>query len=269
MGRFTMLVAAAAVAVWVSPAGAQDNLTGRQIMDEVSERHDRPFEFEVQKMTLIDRSGNEEKRDVQRYAREISDDETRYLMAFHAPSGIRGTALLTWQQDNQDDDQWLYLPAQGNRAKRIAEGGRKNYFMGTDYTFEDLISESRDKFSYERLPDETIDGTEYFVVDAFPQDATVKAETGYKSRRFFVLKDIFFIARTDYFDRRGRFIKKQAAEQIEQIDGDMYRARISLMDNEKLKHKTRIEVIERTFEEGDVPEQLFHTRFITSNRHLR
>lgn len=251
-----------------APAVAQE-MNGRQIMDEVSKRHDRPYEFEIQKMTLIDKSGNTEKRDVQRYARELGEDDTNYLMVFHAPSGVRGTALLTWQHDTKDDDQWLYLPAQGRKAKRIAKGGRKNFFMGTDYTFEDLISESRDKFRYERLADETIDGVDYFVVDAFPEDATVKAETGYKFRKLFIRKDIFFIARTDYYDRRGRYIKQQIAMDIKQIEGDMYRSRISLMDNQKLKHKTEIEVLERTFEESDVPEKLFKTRFITANKHLR
>ncbi len=250
------------------PAGAQD-LTGRQIMDEVSARHDRPYEFEIQQMTLRDKGGNEEEREVKRYARELEQGENRYLMVFHNPAGVRGVALLTWQHDTKDDDQWIYLPAQGKKAKRIAKGGRQNYFMGTDYTFEDLISESRDKFRYERLDDEELDGVAVFVVDAFPEDAGVKKETGYKYRRSWIRQDIFFIVRTEYFDKRGRYIKNQIATDLVNIEGDMWRAQRTFMDNEKRGHSTEIEIIDRTFEDSDVPKKMFHTRYITSGKHLR
>lgn len=132
------------------PASADNTaLSGRDVLDEVSNRHDRPYELEVQEMTLVDKSGNEEKRDMHRYKREIDANESRYVSVFLAPSGVKGVSLLTWQHKDSADDQWLYLPAYGKKMKRIAKGGRKNYFMGTDYTFEDLVSEARDKFSYE------------------------------------------------------------------------------------------------------------------------
>jgi len=143
-------------------------LTGSQIMDEVSLRHDRPFEFEIQNMTLVDKGGEEEAREIRRYMRQDDDGTRRYLVVFHSPAGIKGVALLTWQNKDKDDDQFMYLPAQGKKMKRIAKGGQKNYFMGTDYAFEDLVSESREKFSYERLPDEIIDGVDSYLVRACP-----------------------------------------------------------------------------------------------------
>ena len=251
------------------PVASATDLSGRAIMDQVAERHDKPFEFEVQKMRLIDRSGNEELRDVKRYAREVTEEDTHFLMAFHSPSGIRGTALLTWQHDNKDDDQWLYLPAQGKKAKRVAKGGKKNYFMGTDYTFEDLISESRDKFTYNRLEDVVEEKRKLFVVEAFPKDESVKEETGYKFRRMFIDQDIFFVMKTEYFDKRGRFIKRQPAHDVSQVDGKTYRAKKNIMKNKKLKHETHVTILERTFDESDVPEKLFNTRFITRNKHMR
>ncbi len=251
------------------PVATATDLSGRAIMDEVAERHDKPFEFEVQKMRLIDRSGNEELRDVKRYAREVTKEDTHFLMAFHSPSGIRGTALLTWQHDNKDDDQWLYLPAQGKKAKRVAKGGKKNYFMGTDYTFEDLISESRDKFTYNRLEDISEDNRKLFVVEAFPKDESVKEETGYKFRRMFIDQEIFFVIRTEYFDKRGRFIKSQTAHEVAQVDGKTFRAKKNIMKNKKLKHETHVTILERTFDETDVPEKLFNTRYITRNKHMR
>ena len=121
--------------------------TGREIMDKVADCMTVRLNLKSRTMTLEDlRSGGTEVREVRRYSRDDGDGEKKFLVAFHDPKGVRGVALLTWQHAAKEDDQFLYLPSQGKKMKRIAKGGKRNYFMGTDLTFEDLISESRDKF---------------------------------------------------------------------------------------------------------------------------
>ncbi|MDZ7642104.1 MAG: outer membrane lipoprotein-sorting protein [Desulfurivibrio sp.] len=267
--RIAGTVAALSMLLLTALPALAENLTGRQILDEVAERHERPYELESQRMILIDRNDNREEREVKRYVRQGDDDEYKYLVVFHAPSGIRGVSLLTWQQSQGDDDQWLYMPAHGRQMRRIAKGGRRNYFMGTDYAFEDLVFESREKFTYERLADETIDGTTYYVVKSTPQDEELQKESGYKYRQLWIRQDIFFVTRTDYYDRRGRFLKRQTNEDIVQVEGKTWRANRSIMDNESTKHQTVIEVRERDFAEDAVPARNFTRRFVTSGRHLR
>lgn len=181
------LVVAAIAIVISSPALNAQELSGRDIMDEVSKRHDRPYETENQAMTLIDKSGNTEERTLRRYAREVDGGLYRYLVVFDEPAGVRGVALLTWQNRGASDDQWIHLPAYGRQMKRSAEGGKRNYFMGTDFAFEDMTSEDRSKFHYERQPDETVEikdqtgavveTVDAYVVDAYPKDEALAAET--------------------------------------------------------------------------------------------
>lgn len=263
--KYVLLVAV----VWAGAGtvSAQE-LTGRQILDETADRHEQPFEFEVQQMTLIDKSGAEEKREVRRYARK-EGTEFKYLIVFHAPAGVRGVALLTWQHDNKEDDQFLYLPAYGKKMKRIAKGGRKNYFMGTDYAFEDLVSESRDKFTYERIADAPCGKQTCFVVKAFPKDKKIKKSSGYKYRQFWVRQDNFFIVRTDFFDRRGKLLKRQTASAIKQMNGKLWRADEMLMENFKDKHKTAVTIKKRVINKSKVPASKFRKRFVTSGKHLR
>ncbi len=250
-----------------STAGAQE-LNGRQILDQAAERHERDFEREVQKMTLIDKGAAKEERELRRYARR-TDGNYRYLLVFHSPSGVKGSALLTWQNKDKADDQWLYLPAMGDKMKRVAEGGRKNYFMGTDYTYEDLVSESRDKFEYKRLPDETLDGVAHYVVEAVATDQTVKKETGYGSRKLWVRKDTFFIARTDYFDKRGKLIKRQTTGKISAVDGTAWRAAFTRMENFQENHVTEVEVTGRDLTDAAVKPDIFRERYVTSGQHIR
>lgn len=254
----------------MSPTGsvAQD-LTGRQILDESSRRHSRDYEAETLRMTLSTKGSVTEVRELSRFTRKIGDGETRYLMTFSSPRGVRGVALLTWSFDKRDDDQWLYLPAEGNRTKRIAKGGRRTAFMGTDYTYEDLVSESRDKFKYDRQADEIVDGVQRFVVDAMAKDSDLAKETGYKLRRLFIRNDTYFIDRIDYYDRRGELFKRQTMTNLSVIDGETWRSGSATMVNMRDNTATTIEVLDRKFDEASVAERMFVERYLTSQEHMK
>jgi len=260
-----LLLALVSTPMPASNKGDTEKLTGRDIFDQMVERHDRPFEYEEQTMSLIDRRGAEEKRQIRRYSRKAGDDEKRIAMLFTVPKGIKGVALLTWQHADKQDDQWLFLPAQSKKMKRIAKGGKKNYFMGTDYTFEDLASESQDKFTYSRMADEE----NKFVIKVTPSDPELLKETGYKHRTFWISKDHFLVEKIEYFDRRERLIKRQTNENFEQIEDSAWRATKSTMEHLRKKHKTIIEVANRRFSESDVPEKVFQKRTITSGKLVR
>lgn len=268
-GLLAMLVAGLADIPATGYAADTDALDGRAIVDQMTERHEQPYELEIQKMTLIDRAGNAEERELRRYVREDEDGEFKYLVVFHSPAGVKGVAVLTWQHADKDDDQWLYLPAYKKKMKRIAKGGRKNYFMGTDYTFEDLVSESVDKFVYERKPDETIDDVAYFVVDIRPKDKKVARASAYGSRRIWVRQDMMLATITEYFDKRDKLIKRQTLSEIENVTGDVWRANLAKMENLAESHTTEIRVSERRLEEKAVPAENFRQRFVTSGKHVR
>ncbi len=237
-------------------------LSGRDILNEVSLRHDQKYEFEIQAMTLVDKQGNQETREMHRYKRQINAAETRYVSVFLNPAGIKGVSLLTWQHQNSDDDQWLYLPAYGKKMKRIAKGGRKNYFMGTDYTFEDLVAEAKDKFAYQRLDDEILDGVQTFVIQAQATDAKLKKATGYGFRKLWIQQDNFMLLRTDFFDKRERLIKRQLNSDLVQIKDNLWRANKIELEHFMNQHKTLTSVVKRGFDGNAIPEKYFTERTI-------
>ncbi len=277
--RWTAPLLAIALTITAPLALHAQEMTGREIMDQVSDRHDRPYEAEDQAMALIDDRGNVEDRTLRRYAREVEDSLYRYLIVFDAPAGVAGVALLTWQNRGASDDQWIHLPAYGRQMKRSADGGKRNYFMGTDFAFEDMTSEEREKFRYDRQPDTkaeikdqtgtTVAEVDSYVVDAYPKDEALAAESGYQYRRLYISKERFFIRRIDFYDRRGRFLKSQHTWDMVHIEGDTWRANTILMDNTKERHQTLVKVQGRDLSENAVPERMFEQRWVTSGRHLR
>jgi len=132
-------------------------LTGRSILEEQERRHVSEYEFGEVAMTLIDRNGKESQREIRVYHLE-RDERSKILIQFLEPANISGTGLLTWEMEGgKEDDQWLYLPA-ARVVKRIAGGGKKNQFMGTDLAYEDLRVEDLDSHKYTLMGKETVSG---------------------------------------------------------------------------------------------------------------
>ena len=130
--------------VYSTTCTGAEEMSGPEIMAESSRLHESQVEMENLSMILTDRKGEVTSRVLRQYSRKNDDGFYKYLLVFDDPNGIKGVALLTWEKAGGDDDQWVFLPAMGTRLKRIASGGRMNYFMGTDFAFEDLVAEQHD-----------------------------------------------------------------------------------------------------------------------------
>lgn len=243
--------------------------SAKEIYEEVTKRHGRPVEVEIQRMTLTDDKGTEHVRSLKRYTRTVGPGEHRYLMVFHSPATIRGASIVTWKRRFKNDGQWIFLPANGGQPVRIVNGGKKNYVMGTDFTAEDLTPESADNLSFEKQEEGVLDGKRHYVLKLTPKDADYKKETAYKYRLVWIDKQTYFLRRTDYYDWRDTLVKRQTSSNIKKVEDDMWRADSHLMENFAKNHKTRIEVIERDFDTASVPMELFFERTLTSGDHVR
>lgn len=241
--------------------------TAKKIMEEQGERHKAKSEFAKEQMTLVDKKGNKEIRITRKYGKELEEDKSRFLIVFDSPKSVKGTALLTWNEKDQDADQWMYLPAQ-KRMQRIAKGSKKGYFMGTDFTFEDMQPEDQDNFDYTIIRSDKISGLDCWVIKAKPNNPTTERESGYKWRILYVLKKYFFTVKIEFFDKREKKIKTQVNGRLKRINGTRYRTNKSQMTNHETGHKTITEVVSREIDKP-IDSTMFTERYITSGRHVK
>ena len=248
-----------------------ETLTGKQVMEKQKELHKVSSEIGIEIMLLVDKDGGKEKRDVKRYAKEVGDDIHRYLIVFMSPADIRATALLTWEHKDRENDQWLYMPAR-KKMQRIAKGSKKNYFMGTDFTYEDMEPEDIDNFKYTILREEKFshDKKEHqcYVIEAVPANKAKTRESGYKKRILWIEKEHLTTLKTDFYDRRNRLQKTQTNYDMQNIEGTVWRAKKTIMNNKSKKHKTLTLVTDRKV---NIPldEGVFKERFILSGQHTK
>ena len=94
-------------------------------------------------------------------------DQARIVIA--APTSLRDTQLLSWSSAHGDDQQWLVMP-RTHRVQRIADRGRQAAFVGSDFSYEDILKWQVDDYDYVRAGEGPCPAGTCAVVDARPRN---------------------------------------------------------------------------------------------------
>lgn len=258
MKKLTLLLVTAAFMV----SGTQNStaqLNGSQIMQKV---YDLPTGDDVQgelTMTLINKQGEERVRKLKQYIRNEGETEKK-IMFFLSPADVKGTSFMNWSyDDDRDDDQWIYLPAL-KRTKRISSSSKGDYFMGSDFTYDDLGDRHPDQDMHTLLREETVDGKECYVVESKPKDPDYM----YSRTITWVMKDNFIGLKREFYDEDGDLLKNLSINEYDKIDG-YWTILKTEMKNVQRDHRTVMEFLDVQINQG-VPASKFTERSMTMGR---
>jgi predicted RND superfamily exporter protein len=217
-------------------------------------------------MTLIDKRGKTRVRETRTF-RKYYEGEKRTILFYQRPSNVKGTAFLTldYKQADRDDNQWLYLPAL-RKVRRISVSDRGDYFLGTDFTYEDIKLEGKldiEDYNFEIIKTEVLnfeDGLSYqsIKMNGIPKSRAIAKELGYGRTEFWVDTKTWLIIKADYWDQKGKLLKTLINADIRAIDDILTRHKLTI-DNHKTGHKTIFEFSEVDYQ-SPVKDTLFSKR---------
>ena len=155
-------------------------------------------------MVLRNKQGKESTRSIRQSSLEIPEAGygDRSLVVFDSPKDVEGTALLSHTKTLKPDDQWLFLPAL-KRVKRISSKNKSGPFVGSEFAYEDLLSQEIEKYSYKWLRDEELNGQRFFVVESTPQ----YKNSGYSKLVMWLDQIEYRVHKIDYYDRKNSLLK--------------------------------------------------------------
>jgi hypothetical protein len=183
-------------------------------------------------MVLRNRSGQESIRRLHRLSLESTERGAgdRSLIVFEEPRDIEGTALLSHTRILEPDDQWLYLPAL-RRVKRISSGNRSGPFVGSEFAYEDLVSQEVDKYDYRWLRDEPCEGHPCAVVERYPR----YENSGYRRQVVWWDLDEYRIQKIEYHDRKDALLKTLIYDGWAEYDGFWRPGRMTMENHQNGK----------------------------------
>ncbi|MDA3851213.1 MAG: outer membrane lipoprotein-sorting protein [Spirochaetaceae bacterium] len=215
------------------------------------------------KVQMISQSGDVREIEAEAYQKMDGESQNNRLFVFNYPPTVRDTGLLIHSfYDGRDSNMWLYLPAIG-RIKRIAlESSGGGYFMGSDFTYQDLISKNAEGFIYERLDDQVVDGYDCYVLEVHGVSREKQQEVGYSRYISYHRKDSFLLQRQEYYDLSGELLKIYTVQESTDFDNFVYPSKIS-MENVQSNHRSIIEATNLTI--GDIPDRYFSQRYLQNH----
>ena len=235
---------------------ASNKITGLQIIEYVYNRPTgKDMEAELE-MVLVSKSGSKRVRKIKQYSKDYGDVEKK-IMYFRAPANIRNTSFVNWSYTaaNKNDDQWIYLPAL-KKVKRISSDSKGDYFMGSDFTYDDLGDRKPGEDTHKLLREETVAGEECYVIESIPKDEDYM----YSKTITWIIKDKWIGLKKEFYDEDEDYLKILKINDYKKF-GKYWVMLKTEMHNIQSNHKTIMNFEDVKIDEG-IADSMFTERMM-------
>jgi len=254
-----LVLAALIICCWLAHSPASPAMDGPTLAKKVYERDDGRDSYAKMQMVLINKRGKKRSRSLVTANKDFGTLSKSYTR-FTSPASINGTGFLSWENEDRDDDQFIYLPAL-RRVRRIVAKQKTNRFVNTDYTYEDMQKRKVEKDNHTILRSEPYEHYDCWVLESIPKESS---NSQYGKRIGWIVKDIYVPARIEYYDKKNRLIKLFTVRHLENIDG-IWTIMESEMHDLKRKHRTLEKFFAVQYNRG-IPDRVFTRRYLEHSK---
>ncbi|MDR2362904.1 MAG: outer membrane lipoprotein-sorting protein [Spirochaetaceae bacterium] len=167
------------------------------------------------RMVITAKDGTTSERVLDQYSKEGPRGD-RTIIVFQRPASVANTRFLTMENPGGPDDRWIFLPSLG-KVRRIAASEGSGSFMGTDFSYDDISSTSRDADldAHTLLREEDLDGRTCYVIESIPKDKSYQ----YSKMVQWIDKSSRISYKIALYDRRGTLVKQVEILETKEIQG--------------------------------------------------
>ena len=250
-----LLSTIALLTVSLSAMHHEKALTGAQIIAKYVDAQEVSSELDYIRMSIVSPGPTVVERRFLAVYKKNPDGSRSYLIRIIRPADVEGVTLLALQDANKNIKQYLYLPEVGE-ARKLRGKGQSGAFLGSDFTFQDLLRETPSNFTYERQQDGFVNGAECYNIRAQPGSG--QEGNSYHYRNLYIDKEGFELQKIEFYGQGNELIKTFSAYdyQSNKIKGKTTRPRRAVMENKSKKSVTIFTVIEGRINE-EISDELF------------
>ncbi len=209
-------------------------LTGKQVVEKAYNLPTGKDKTSILTMTLTNKQGKQRVRKIKQFSKDLGTVE-KSIMYFQSPADVKNTSFMSWTYDsNKADDQWIYLPAL-KKTKRISSDSKSDYFMGSDFTYDDLGDRKLDDDTHKLLKSETVNGKACYVVESISKDEDYM----YTKTITWINKANFVGVKKEFYDEDEELLKILTIKKYQKMQG-FWVITNSEMKNVQKNHKTSI-----------------------------
>jgi hypothetical protein len=238
-------------------------LTAVEIMEKNFVVGKYPDSTSESTMTLTNKSGQQRVRKTFGTSKlDANGIDNKRMTRFLEPADVKGTVSLLVEHSDKDDDIWIYLPSV-KKVRRLISSNKKDSFVGTDFSYGDVIGHKVNEWNHSLTKEEEIEGAACYVIESVPKDATVKANTGYAKRISWIQKDNFVTVKTVAYDEANELLKEATYKRWKEVEPVKHRWQAGILEAKNLQtgHRTVITIDQSKYNTG-VKDDFFTTRYM-------
>ncbi len=150
-------------------------------------------------LTIYEKSGATRVRTISMTSKTYDETEKR-MIKFMEPADVRGTALLIVDNDVEQDEMWIYLPAL-KRTRRIVTSEKGKSFMSSEFSNADMSSAPLSDYKISHLP--TSGQNNQWIIESKCINEQKADEYGYSRKVTYLdIKDLK-ISRIEFYNFDG------------------------------------------------------------------
>lgn len=205
---------------------AIEKLSPEEIMDAVINRYDGTTKVRTQEISTckygvkdsqISCSETPRVKEAETFSKDYGADEedSKALTIIVEPASERGVGMLQYDYGDitRDPDQWIYLSAIG-KPKRVASGkqdedeAKKGSLFGSEFSLEDMEKIRLKDYVFTKEAEVKYSGRDCLVIQMTPTEKRAK-KSNYSKILIWVDKENFNTLKTQYYDRKGVYVKRK------------------------------------------------------------
>jgi hypothetical protein len=213
------------------------------------------------RMVIAAKDGSVTERIIDQYSRDGQAGNSRSVIVFQKPQSVAGTRFLTIENSGSPDDRWIFLPSLG-KVRRIAASEGSASFMGTDFSYDDISSESRDVDldTYTLLREENLNGLPCYVIESRPKDTSYQ----YSKMVQWIDRETKINHKLELYDKRNTMVKRVEMLDLRETQGRLA-AMVTKMTTLAAGTSTTLHVDILKYDDP-IPESVFTTAYLETGR---
>ena len=226
----------------------------RQIMDKCRELTITGSLRADIELTITEKNGATRNRKVSMTSKSYPDGLEKRMIKFLEPADVRGTALLSLDNNESADEMWIYLPAL-KRTRRIVSSEKGKSFMSSEFTNADMTSSPLSDFRIRHLPGSG--ENDQWVIESTPVNDVKADEYGYSRKISHIRISDYQFTKMEFYNFDNEHFRTIDIKSVFPMPGGKYTYKNMMATNHKNNRKS--EILYTSISAGITAEDSFFT----------
>ena len=167
-------------------------------------------------LTITEKNNSVRTRKLNMMTKSYDDGTIKRMVKFLDPADVRGTAMLIVDNQNAEDDMWIYLPAL-KKTRRIVSSEKGKSFMSSEFSNADMSSGSNADFNIRHLPESGKNDT--WVIESVPVSDEKADEYGFSKKITTLDKKSLVTKKIDFYNFDSELFKTIDIAETKPLEG--------------------------------------------------